>query len=259
MSVQVRLLSSRRDDYSHFLQDETDVISTLTGFSLNNVLQGLSLPTGSGLSSSLGITGVPALDAAQIYSDRWDEDEEAVGADQGEDYEDEVDRELETESFAGDVKVEAQSPVSMRLKEKRVRIVKRLIERPRTVYERFPGFEKGRVLDFSDLFKGYTGKKSRVTKRPLTGQCDILFACDDLCQLYSVECIYPRKRDVPRGFLEAVAGDTQRQNESKRVEEVVSAGSIENDLVKAIEVMTTSILPSGLLIPCRSARTQHSP
>ena len=114
---------------------------------------------------------MPALDVSQIYNDKWDEDEEAVGVDQGEDYEDEVDRELENESFAGDVvKLEAQSPVSMRLKEKRVRIVKRLVERPRTVYERFPGFEKDKVLDFSDLFKGYTGKKSRITKRPLTGQ-----------------------------------------------------------------------------------------
>lgn len=172
MSNHVRSLSSsRRDGHSHLLQDETDVISTLTGFSLNNVLQGLSLPTGSGLTSSLGITGLPALDVSQIYNDKWDEDEEAVGVDQGEDYEDEVDRELENESFAGDVvKLEAQSPVSMRLKEKRVRIVKRLVERPRTVYERFPGFEKDKVLDFSDLFKGYTGKKSRITKRPLTGQ-----------------------------------------------------------------------------------------
>ena len=114
---------------------------------------------------------MPALDASQIYSDKWDEDEEAVGADQGEDYEDEVDRELENESFAGDVvKVEAHSPVSMRLKEKRVTIVRRLIERPKTVYERFPGFEKNKILDFSDLFKGYTGKKSRTTKRPLAGQ-----------------------------------------------------------------------------------------
>lgn len=172
MSNHVRSLSSsRRDGHYHLLQDETDVISTLTGFSLNNVLQGLSLPTGSGLTSSLGITGLPALDVSQIYNDKWDEDEEAVGIDQGEDYEDEVDRELENESFAGDVvKLEAQSPVSMRLKEKRVRIVKRLVERPRTVYERFPGFEKDKVLDFSDLFKGYTGKKSRITKRPLTGQ-----------------------------------------------------------------------------------------
>ena len=111
------------------------------------------------------------MQASQIYNDKWDEDEEAVGADQGEDYEDEVDKELENESLAGDVvKVEVQSPDSMRSKEKRVRIVKRLIERPKTVYERFPGFEKDRVLDFSDLFKGYTGKKSRITKRPLIGQ-----------------------------------------------------------------------------------------
>ncbi|KAI9570393.1 TAF1 transcription initiation factor TFIID subunit TAF1 [Boletus coccyginus] len=217
-------------------QDETDVISTLTGFSLNNVLQGLSLPAGGSLTSSLGITGLPALDASQIYNDKWDEDEEAVGADQGEDYEDEVDRELENESFAGDVvKVEAQSPVSMRLKEKRVTIVKRLIERPKTVYERFPDFEKNKILDFSDLFKGYTGKKSRTTKRPL-----------------AVESIYPRKRDVPRGFLEAVAGDTQRQNESKRVEKVVSAGSIENDLVKAIEERVNSALPITLPLHDRS-------
>lgn len=154
-----------------FLQEENDVISTLTGFSLNNVLQGLSLPTSSGLTSSLGIAGLPALHASQIYDDKWDEDEEAVGLDQGEDFEDEVDRELENESFVGDVvKIEAQSPVAMRLKEKRVRIVKRLIERPKTVYERFPGFEKDRVLDFSDLFKGYTRKKSRITKRPLISQ-----------------------------------------------------------------------------------------
>lgn len=53
-------------------------------------------------------------------------------------------------------------------------------------------------------------------------------------------------------------GDTKRQNESKRVEEVVSAGSIENDLVKAIEVMTTSTLSLWLLISPRSARIQHS-
>lgn len=174
MSNQVCLLSTLHGMdilIRTILQEETDVISTLTGFSLNNVLQGLSLPTSSGLTSSLGISGLPALEASQIYNDKWDEDEEAVGADQGEDYEDEVDRELENESFGGDVvKVEAQSPVSMRLKEKRVRIVKRLIERPRTVYERFPGFENDKILNFSDLFKGYTGRKSRVTKRPLTGQ-----------------------------------------------------------------------------------------
>ncbi|KAF8846178.1 TAF1 transcription initiation factor TFIID subunit TAF1 [Paxillus ammoniavirescens] len=217
-------------------QEENDVISTLTGFSLDNVLQGLSLPTGSGLTSSLGITGLPALDSAQIYSEKWDEDEEAVGADQGEDYEDEVDRELENETLDGDiVKVEVQSPVAMRSTEKRVRIVKRLVERPKTVYERFPGFEKDKILDFSDLFKGYTGKKLRITKRPLVA-----------------ESVYPRKRDIPRGFLDAVVGDTRRQNENKRVEEVMSAGSIENDLVKALEEREKSTLPITLPLHDRS-------
>ncbi|KAF9229061.1 TAF1 transcription initiation factor TFIID subunit TAF1 [Gyrodon lividus] len=220
-----------------FIQEENDVISTLTGFSLDNVLQGLSLPTGGGLTSSLGITGLPALDSSQIYNDKWDDgDDEAVGADQGEDYEDEVDRELENETLDGDiVKVEVQSPVAMRPKEKRVRIVKRLVERPKTVYERFPGFEKDKILDFSDLFKGYTGKKLRITKRPLVA-----------------ESVYPRKRDIPRGFLDAVVGDTKRQNENKRVEEVMSAGSIENDLVKALEEREKSALPITLPLHDRS-------
>ncbi|KAF9244507.1 TAF1 transcription initiation factor TFIID subunit TAF1 [Melanogaster broomeanus] len=216
--------------------EETDVISTLTGFSLNNVLQGLSLPTGSNLTSSLGISGLPALDSSQIYNDKWDDDEEAVGADQGEDYEDEVDRELENEFFDGGVvKVEVQSPVALRPREKRVKVVKRLVERPKTVYERFPGFEKDKVLDFSDLFRGYTGKKSRITKRPLV-----------------VESVYPRKRDIPRGFLDAVVGDTKRQNENKRVEEVMSAGSIENDLVKALEEREKSALTVTLPLHDRS-------
>ncbi|KIK94115.1 hypothetical protein PAXRUDRAFT_828325 [Paxillus rubicundulus Ve08.2h10] len=217
-------------------QAENDVISTLTGFSLDNILQGLSLPTGIGLTSSLGITGLPALDSAQIYNEKWDDEEEAVGADQGEDYEDEVDRELENETLDGDVvKVEVQSPVAMRSSKKRVRVVKRLVERPKTVYERFPGFEKDWILDFSDLFKGYTRKKLRITKRPLVA-----------------ESVYPRKREIPRGFLDAVVGDTRRQNEHKRVEEVMSAGSIENDLVKALEEREKSTLPITLPLHDRS-------
>jgi hypothetical protein len=150
------------------MQDEDTVISTLTGFSLNNVLSGLSLSSGD-LPGSLGISGLSTLDAKQIYNDKWDDDDEAVGADQGEDFEDEVDREFEIEMPDDIVKIEVQSPVGMRPKEKRVRVVKRLVERPKTVYERFPAFERDRVLDFSELFKGYTVKKSRITKRPLQG------------------------------------------------------------------------------------------
>ena len=52
--------------------------------------------------------------------------------------------------------------------------------------------------------------------------------------------MYPRKREVPKGFLEAVVGDTRRQVESRRVEEVVSSGSVEHDLRLALEVRDNS-------------------
>jgi transcription initiation factor TFIID subunit 1, fungi type len=150
-------------------QDENEAISALTGFSLNHILTDLSLPSGSGLSNQLGITGNPSLNPSQIYGDKWD-DEGAVGPGQGEDWEDEVDKELEDEEDVElPVKMEVDSPGPVRRKQRRVRVVKRLVERPKTVYERFPAFEKDKVLDFSELFKGYTGKKSRLVKKPFNG------------------------------------------------------------------------------------------
>ncbi|KAI6153774.1 TAF1 transcription initiation factor TFIID subunit TAF1 [Pisolithus tinctorius] len=192
-------------------QEETDVISTLTGFSLSNVLADLSLPAASGLSSTLGLSG-------------------AVGADEGEDFEDEVDRELEQE-MAGDgvVKLEVQSPTAVQPPRKRVRTVKRMIERPKSA------FEKDKVLDFSELFKGYISKKSRIAKRPLVA-----------------ESVYPRKRETARAFLDAIVGDAKRQNENRRVEEAMSAGSIENDLIRAIEEREKSALPVTLPLHDRS-------
>ncbi len=153
------------------------MIATLTGFSLNNVLSGLDLPTGPGLSNQLGISGVPTISAKQIYNDKWDEDEDvAVGAGEGQDWEDEVDRELaeeeedeEDEEHGGHVKMEVESPVQMGQRQKRKRIIRRIVERPKNVYERFPSFEKDKVLDFTELFKGITIQKSRVIRRPFTG------------------------------------------------------------------------------------------
>ena len=55
-------------------------------------------------------------------------------------------------------------------KKKKTKVVKRLVERPKTVYERFPAFEKGKVLDFTELFKGRVVPKPRIGKRPLTGK-----------------------------------------------------------------------------------------
>lgn len=57
----------------------------------------------------------------------------------------------------------------------------------------------------------------------------------------TVETVYSRKKEVPKGFLDAVVGDTKRQVESKRVEDVVSAGSVELDLRKALEVSLACI------------------
>ena len=68
------------------------------------------------------------------------------------------------------MKMEVMSPEAPP-KQRRVRIVRRLVERPKTVYERFPSFEKAKVLDFTELFQGFAVKKSRVVKRPLQCTC----------------------------------------------------------------------------------------
>ena len=77
---------------SNILQDENNIISALTGFSLDHVLTGLQLPSGENLSNQLGISGIPTLNAKQIYNDKWD-DSDIIGAEEGEDWEDEVNRE----------------------------------------------------------------------------------------------------------------------------------------------------------------------
>ncbi|KAJ3895525.1 TAF1 transcription initiation factor TFIID subunit TAF1 [Lentinula edodes] len=199
--------------------EENDAISALTGLSLGSILGDLNVTTDS-LNNQLGISGIPALSSKQIYNENYD-DEDAVGLDQGDDWEAQIDLEMAQEGDDA-VKMEVNSP-TLRQKQKRTRIVKRLIERPKTVYERFPAFEKDKVLDFSELFKGYTARKSRVGKRQ-----------------FAVETTYPRKKEVPRGFLESVAGDTKRQVENKRVEAVISSGSIEADLRRALEERGTT-------------------
>ncbi|KAI0308313.1 TAF1 transcription initiation factor TFIID subunit TAF1 [Multifurca ochricompacta] len=199
------------------MSNEDDAVSALTGFSLDHVLSGLSLPR-AGLSNQLGISGIPTLSSSQIYNDKWDGDDGAVGAGEGEDFEDEVDREIkEEEEEEEPVKMEVMSPVAP-LKQRRVRVVRRLVERPKTVYERFPSFEKDKILDFTELFQGFAVKKSRVVRRPL-----------------QLESVYPKKRDIPKNFLDGVVGDTKRRVENERVEEVVSSGSIDHDLRTALE------------------------
>lgn len=194
----------------------------------------MQLPTGQGLSNQLGISGIPSLNAKQIYSDKWDDD--AIGAEAGEDWEDEVNRELEDEEDEDiAIKSEAHSPIAFRPRKTRIRKVVRLIERPKTVYERFPAFEQGKILDFTELFKGQVINKSRVGRRPFTGEYHkrsrLLLLITN-----SVETVNPRRKEVPKGYLKAVVGAAKRQVESKRVQEEVAAGSVEDDLVKALQV-----------------------
>ena len=236
-------------------QEENEAVSALTGLSLDQLLTGLSLPASTALSNQLGISGIPALNSTQIYSDKWDEDG-AVGQGQGQDWEAEVDREMEEEdSDVSPVKMEeAHSPGGMRQKQKRTRVVRRLIERPKTVYERFPAFERDKVLDFSELFKGFTIRKSRLSKKPFHSMHCFFHLTSIYIDLGTVTTVYPRKKELQRGFLEAVVGDTKRQVESKRVEEVVSSGSVEVDLRLALEVCIlfsrvhfsySTIIPTG--------------
>ncbi|KAI0347944.1 hypothetical protein BDW22DRAFT_1350061 [Trametopsis cervina] len=216
-------------------QEENDAIAALSGFGLDTVLSGLDLPTGPGLSNQLGISGVPGFTKNQIYNERW-EDEEAIGPGEGEDWEDEVDRELEEEEEQDGalVKTEMESP-RMGRKERKKRTIRRLVERPKTVYERFPTYERDKILDFTELFKGYTVPKSRISKRP-----------------FHLETVYPRKKDVPKNFLDAVVGEAERQAQYKRVEQVVSSGSVEQDLRQAIESREKSNVPVSLSLDDRS-------
>ncbi|KZV74842.1 TAF1 transcription initiation factor TFIID subunit TAF1 [Peniophora sp. CONT] len=202
------------------MASEDETISALTGFSLDHVLSGLSLPSGSGLNSQLGIAGLTGVSSKQIYNDDWDGDG-MVGAGQGEDWEDEIDREMLEEDEGGEdnlVKLERFSPGPEELRRRRVRIVKRRVPRPQTVYERFPGFERDKILDFTELFKGRAVQKSRVTKRPLY-----------------VESAHAKRRDVPRGFLDAVVGDAKKRAANDLAEELLSPGTIDNDLKSALE------------------------
>jgi hypothetical protein len=131
------------------------------------VLGELSLPSSSGLSTQLGIGGISSLKEGQFFRDDWDNDG-AIGAGQGIDYEDEL--EAIEEDDDKHVKAEALSPTGLyTMKERRVRIVKKMVERPKTVYERFPAFEQDKILDFSELFKGYAVNKSRIKRSTFGG------------------------------------------------------------------------------------------
>ncbi|KIJ29329.1 hypothetical protein M422DRAFT_269283, partial [Sphaerobolus stellatus SS14] len=75
-----------------------------------------------------------------------------------------------------------------------------------------------KIQDFTELFKGFAVKKSRITKKS-----------------FNVEIVVPRTRRVPAGYLKEVVGDTQRELETRRVEQVVASSTVEDDLRKALQ------------------------
>jgi hypothetical protein len=62
---------------------------------------------------------------------------------------------------------------------------------------------------------------------------------------FIVEPAYPKRKEQPRSFLDAIVGESQRLAQSKRVAEVVAAGDIDQDLRQAIEVRLTCSDPLG--------------
>ena len=54
--------------------------------------------------------------------------------------------------------------------------------------------------------------------------------------MFAAETVYPRQREPPKGYLETIVADSERQVENKRVEQVVASGSVEQDLRNALEV-----------------------
>src|ERR1700722_14069723 len=171
--------------------EENEVVSALTGFSLDQILTTLSLPARSALSSQLGISGIPALKSSNILNENWDDDG-AVGSGQGQDWEAEVDREMQEEGPDESI---MKPEMHVREKKKRTRVVRRLVERPKSVYERFPAFERDKILDFSELFKGYTVRKSRLAKRPFHGTlCIFTFNEATLMSRKLRVCIQEKKK-----------------------------------------------------------------
>jgi DNA polymerase/3'-5' exonuclease PolX len=57
-----------------------------------------------------------------------------------------------------------------------------------------------------------------------------------------VETWYPRRREVPRNFLETVVGNTRRQRETKAAADVMASGNVDKDLLDALQVRLSSFV-----------------
>lgn len=147
------------------MADESTALSAMTGFSINGVLEGLDLPTG-GLTDQLGFN---LGRAGQLFGDDWAA--EAVGRGQGDDWEEEVDRDMmNEEQDLDDQPMYATFDVpGTKTGGKRVKVVRTLVPKKKTIHELFPSYRKDKVLNFTDLFQGHIPRKVASTRRPLQG------------------------------------------------------------------------------------------
>ena len=70
----------------------------------------------------------------------------------------------------------------------------------------------------------------------------IVAAPEVVLKLSTVESAHARRRDAPRGFLDAVVGDAKKRAANDLAEELLSPGTIDNDLKSALEVCSSTTL-----------------
>ncbi|KAJ7593545.1 TAF1 transcription initiation factor TFIID subunit TAF1 [Mycena floridula] len=195
-------------------------ISAFAGISSNISLEDVSLPGPSNFYKRGGTSGNSSLTSRQFNQDQCKD----VGRGLGQDWEDRIDQEIvpETDVFRDEREEdENHVPGRHRRKPKRIRVVKRLVERPKTVDERFLPSEQDDLPGFSELPKGHTDQKSSLLgKRP-----------------FEVEPDQTRKPDVPR------PRDFSDSPETRQVEPRETDASIEVDLVEPIVKCETTAVP----------------
>ena len=163
-------------DVDTYLQEESDALADIAGLDLGGVLREMG-ETSDGLDALLGgVRGTGVLSRKQIYKDDDDEggddDGEYIGMERGDDWEDEVDKEIERDDpqprgpmqalqLVSHQQAQAQQPQGTKRK-KRI-IVRRAVERQKSVYELYPDFEHNGVLQFTKLFHSAPGYKSRIS------------------------------------------------------------------------------------------------
>jgi hypothetical protein len=160
--------------HSHFKQEEDRAVSALSGFGLNQYLAGAGLPTGAHVyADPLGFSGLMSHATTELHDpDSSEASISPVLAGVGMDLEDALEGDpLELGAEPDEQEQQHHLEGSKRQERpKKMRTKTRMVEKPKTVYERYPSFRPGKVLDFSELFKGYINRKSRVSKRPFHGK-----------------------------------------------------------------------------------------